>query len=159
MAFTHVKLTVDAGGNIRMPVTIINPANNKSAVVSIVPDTGAQISAIDNKHARQIGLNITSGSPMNVNGIDGFYRHMLNMKIGNLKPIPTPVVIGSGPNFAVNVIGIPTMVTFANFRFMNNYVTVTEFGTTPAKSTQKKAAYVEAYKSFYSYPRWYTKRI
>lgn len=159
MAFTHVKLTVDAGGNIRMPVTIINPANNKSAKVDIVPDTGATSTAIDNKYARQIGLDINTGTPQKVNGISGFYLHMLKMQIGNLKPIPTPVVIGAYQNFAVNVIGIPTMITFANFRFWRDYVTVTEFGTTPAKATQKKAAYVEAYKSFYSYPRWYTKRI
>lgn len=145
MASATIKISLDSGGNIRIPVTITNPKTHKSTKVDILPDTGAMITAIDNKFARQIGLDIQSGTPQTVNGIKSFYQHILIMKIGNLKPIATPVVIGAGEyNLSVNVIGTPTLLQFANVKYERGTITFTEYTT-----TQKQAAYAEQYTAFY----------
>jgi hypothetical protein len=151
LAFQHFKITIDKGGAIRIPAVFENPKNQKSVKIDILPDTGAMTTAIDNKFARQMGIDIESGIPSTINGIKDFYQHFLILKMGNLKPITTPVVIGAGEyNFSVNVIGTPTMLQFGNFRYQSGYVTIWD-----ATTTQKQAAYVDAYLAARQYPGWY----
>src|SRR5215207_1465331 len=153
MASATIKLALDSGGNIRIPVTVTNPKTQKSTTVDVLPDTGAMTTAIDNKFARQIGLDIKSGRPQTVNGLTGFYTHILLLKVGNLKVVATPVVIGAGEyNLTVNVIGTPTMLQFASVTYQKNTITFTE-----ATTTQKQAAYVDAYMATREYHGWFGK--
>lgn len=158
MAFQHFKLNVDKTGNIRVPATFINPKNQKSVNIDVLPDTGASVTTIDNSFARQMGLDIKSGTPNVVNGMTGFYQHILMLKMGNLKPIATQVVIGAGEyNFPVSVLGTATMLQYGNFRYQSGYLTVWDATATKPTTTVKKAAYVDAYIASREYPGWYSK--
>lgn len=84
------------------PVTWYNVKTNRPAVtVSMLSDTGADYSTLNDKFAPQLGINIREGQKVTVAGTGGvvenaYYIHPIPFQIGNLKPVLGLVAIGSG---------------------------------------------------------------
>jgi hypothetical protein len=80
-------------------VKITNPANSKSVTVPMLVDTGAANSRLDGtRYATALGLKIENGPSYTTEGVsitskEISYRHMLQVQIGNLKPITGPVFV------------------------------------------------------------------
>lgn len=160
----NIPITVTKGGQIQIPVTYTNHKNNKSAKINVLPDTGATTDFLTPSVARTLGIEITSGQKVSFTTFgkaattSGVYRHGLLLKVGNLKPIVTLAIIDTnGKNDQSNIMGMLTMLQFKKVTFRGRTLVFEEKDA--ATSVQKQAAYADAYRSFYGYPRWYRKRI
>jgi len=80
-------------------VKVTNPANKKFVTVPMLVDTGAMNSRLDGtKYAKALGLKIESGPPSKTLGVgidteEISYKHMLQVQIGNLKPVVGPIYV------------------------------------------------------------------
>lgn len=165
MPVVELPLKVDSLGNIRMPATIINTKNKKSIQINLLPDTAATFTTLDRKFARQLGINDVSvgGKPASISqggGTNQLFQHALNIKVGSLSPFTTIVQFPSkdvNTNFPMAILGIATLFQFDKVTYTGTGKIRFEQNTVP--TIQKQAAYADAYRSFYGYPRWYRKRI
>lgn len=103
-----------------LPVTIINPENNKQINVFALIDTGADECALPASFASVLEHNLQAGHQKTIstgNGITTAYSHTINIKVFEF--ITKNILIDFMPNLHVPLLGVKSFLS--NFTLTVNY--------------------------------------
>lgn len=103
-----------------LPITIINPENQKKINVFALIDTGADECALPASFASPLGHNLQSGYQKRVstgNGITVAYGHTVSIKIFNFST--EDVLIDFMPNLQIPLLGVKNFLS--NFTLKIDY--------------------------------------
>lgn len=135
-------------------VTITNPKNKKSIKTDLEIDTGAFYTAIPNKTSRNLGLDLESGTKYDIGAGETFYLHLLQLKVGNLRPVSTMVEIPDAKtNIPFNVMGLNTLQQFKRVEFSTKEILFEDNPAIVITPPLKTSSYVNLYPSWYSYKK------
>ena len=118
MLIENYPFTITRPGDIArpyIPITIINPENQKQINVYALIDTGADECALPSSFASLLGHKLQAGSKKRIstgNGVTIAYTHTVRLKIFNFST--ENVLIDFMPNLHIPLLGVKS--------FLNNFI-------------------------------------
>ena len=139
-------------------VTIINTGNNKSVKTFLEIDTGGSPTKILSKFSRILGLDVKRDMGVLVRDGDFYLYPNLLIKIGNLKPFKTPVMVPTGKmNMSSQVLGMYTLSQFKKVSYNSKFITFEDYEPTP-EIVKNKATYTTPIQSI-RFPEYTSKVV
>jgi hypothetical protein len=124
----------------RVPVTYLNPKNDQNVNMTVEIDTGAIYSVAPLSLATILGLPLTSGTEVSLQGVNGqffsAYLHPLDLVIGDVRFSNVLIAISSTEDLPF-LIGRTNFLDFANIYIddVNHVVCIDAFSRADPEST------------------------
>ncbi|MCS7151733.1 MAG: retroviral-like aspartic protease family protein [Endomicrobia bacterium] len=103
-----------------LPVTVINPNNNKKIKILGLIDTGADEVALPSRYASILGHNLESGFVKEINtgnGVTLAYSHTVKIEIPNF--VIQDALVDFMPNLHIPLLGVKS--------FLNNFILIVNY--------------------------------